>query len=910
MNINLTWSDSLNDLTPEEHQIIDGFEKEGVVDLDTGYSVVEADDIKFFVTKFELPEKIHSKYVLIDLTEVKHIRKATYYLNGLNIGRNTCSNVECKFVVPISYFRENNSFMVIVTDGVAVLAYEKYGAFGGNPEGYTTDLEEMHKTINISEITNFQSIKKITKHDNKAYAEFADGKKAELCFYENGIFRFNMNNGEERIINDLCLTDFYKHNDLCDFEINENGNQTTLEFEEFTVEIVKEPFEMRIIRRDQTDIQIFGNLADNISGIRIPLHQDEAVFGLGESANPRINKRGTIEDIWVSHNPVYCDVPIPYYISSKGYGLYLNSSHHSLFDMGCLDSESIIISNFDRVLDFFFILKKEAKDIVKSYIRITGDCNLPPKWVFGLWQAGAKVHRSAKDCKEVIEDYKKYEIPLDCVCLDPNWQKDFNDLQWNTEDFPNPEQFLKYTKENNVDVVLWTAPFVNQSCENYESDLNNHMFFTNENGNHYPVSWWKGYLSGMLDYTNPKTVDSWGKRLESLIKSGISGFKIDGGDNSEFPWDLYNYKHVSGSELHNLYPLYYAKAYHDVLQRVRPGMRSVTWERTGFVGSGKYPCTWGGDQFADFSGLQVLVKAGQQAGICGIPFWAEDVGGFSFSPKTTEEFFIRSWQWGMIAPLSRAHGPKTEPWSYGERAFRCIKPYVLLRYKLFPYIYSMAYKAYLNRTPIMKPLFYDFFDDSQTYSCDYQYLYGDSFMVAPVYEESGKEDFTAVRKIYFPKGEWIDYHTGEIIKGNQKISMSVNLETLPLYIRRGSVIPYTKMKGNTKSYDVNHDLYFEIYPDHRKIVFDFYDDDGATLDYQNGKYTHIQLTSLENTLRVETVKAEYLKSDSFDLDFMILADRPNQVTVNGKESVFRYENGKIKISVQFDISESVYIEWK
>ena len=140
--------------------------------------------------------------------------------------------------------------------------------------------------------------------------------------------------------------------------------------------------------------------------------------------------------------------------------------------------------------------------------------------------------------------------------------------------------------------------------------------------------------------------------------------------------------------------------------------------------------------------------------------------------------------------------------------------------------------------------------------------------------------------------------------------MSVNLETLPLYIRRGSVIPYTKMKGNTKSYDVNHDLYFEIYPDHRKIVFDFYDDDGATLDYQNGKYTHIQLTSLENTLRVETVKAEYLKSDSFDLDFMILADRPNQVTVNGKESVFRYENGKIKISVQFDISESVYIEWK
>lgn len=909
MIINLKWSADIKNLTMEENQIIEGFEKEGVVDLDTGYSVMEADDIKIFESKFKLTKKISSKYVLIDLTEVKHIRKATYYLNGVNIGKNTCSNVECKFVVPVSCFRETNSLMVIVTEGVGIMAYEKHGAFGGNPEGYTTDIEEMHKTIKISEITNFQAIRKIVKRGNRAYAEFADGKTAELSFYENGIFRFNMNDGHERIINDLCLAEFYKDNVLCDFELRETEYQATLLFENIVIEITKEPFGMKIQRKGKSDIDIFGNFAENITGIRIPMHDNEAVFGLGESANPHINKRGTTEDVWVSHNPVYCDVPIPYYISSEGYGIYLNSSHHSLFDMGCQDSNNIIISNFDDVLDFFCILNDDAKEIVSSYIRITGDCNLPPKWVFGLWQAGAKVHKSAKDCEEVIESYKEHDIPLDCVCLDPNWQNDFNDLQWNKEDFPEPDKLLEYTRKNYVDVVLWTSPFVNRSCENYDNDLKNHMFFTKEDGTHYPVSWWKGYLCGLIDYTNPETVDKWAERLEGLIKSGVSGFKIDGGDNSEFPYDLYNYNHVKGSELHNLYPLYYAKAYHDTIQRVRPNERSVTWERTGFVGSGKYPCTWGGDQFADFGGLQVLIKAGQQAGICGIPFWAEDVGGFSLSPKTTEEFFIRSWQWGMIAPLSRAHGPKTEPWFYGERALKCIKPYILLRYKLFPYIYSMAYKAYMNRTPMMKPLFYDYFDDAKTYDCDYQYLYGDCFMVAPVYEESGREDFTATRDIYFPQGEWIDYHTGEVIKGKQELCVNVNLNTLPLYIKRGSIIPYTKMKGNTKSYDVNNDLYFEIYPDITENIFDFYDDDGVTSDYKNGKYTHIKLTSCRNTLDLETIKAAYLNDNIFNMDFIIHTDRPKRVTVNDREEPFMYEDGNIKLSVQFDVNEKVKIEW-
>ncbi len=910
MYVYLNWNEGVDSLADDERRIIDNFEKDGVVDLDTGYSHMEAQDIRVYSARFDFPGEINSDYVLIDLNEVKNIRKASYYLNGKKIGRNTCSNVECRFVVPKTYFKDTNSLMTIVTDGVSITCWEKHAVTGGEPDGYTTELEEMHKKISLSEVGNFSDVIGIEKKDNKAVILFSDNKCAELTFYEKGIFRFNLNNGEERLINELCLDEFYRNNEPCNFDFSDNGNKVILTKDNISVEIYMAPFAVKIKKNNEKLTEVFANNSYNTSILRIPMDADEAVFALGESAKPKINKRGTIEDIWVCHDPVYCDVPIPYYISSRGYGLYLNSSYHSIFDMGCLDNENIIVTNFDDVLDFFIFTGDNAKEFVDSYITVTGNCALPPKWVFGLWQAGGNVNKSAKVCKEVIETYKKHKIPLDCVCIDPGWENDFTDLKWDKNNFPQPDEFIKYVKDNNIEIVLWTTPFINRSCDNYDSAVKEKMLFTDKNGDVYPVNYWKGYKAGIIDFTNPDTVDKWSVGVNALTESGIAGYKIDGGDNSEFPYDMQNYRGKTGSELHNLFPVYFAKAYKDIHEKSNPGKRSVTWERTGFVGSGKYPCTWGGDQFADFDGLQVLIKAGQQAGLCGIPFWAEDVGGFSLSPKTTEEFFIRSYQWGMIAPLSRAHGPKTEPWAYGEKALSCIEKYIRLRYKLFPYIYSMAHKAYFNKTPIMRPLFYDYFDDKNTYDCDYQYLFGDGFMVAPIYDESGRNDFVATRKVYFPEGEWIDFNTGDVISGGSEYDISADLKTLPLYIKKGAIIPYTKMDGNTKSYDVNNDLRIEVYPSEKLTCFDLYDDDGETTDYQNGKYTKINITNSNNVLKLHTVRSEYLSGDIFNLDICAYTDKPNSVLVNGYEKEFEYSDGKIMFNISFNINKDITIEWK
>ncbi|MBO5725693.1 MAG: glycoside hydrolase family 31 protein, partial [Clostridia bacterium] len=619
--------------------------------------------------------------------------------------------------------------------------------------------------------------------------------------------------------------------------------------------------------------------------------------------------RGTIEDIWVRHAFWRCDVYCPFYISTKGYGLYLNSAFHSMFDMGYSIPDAALLYTYSNIIDLFYIDGPAPQDIVSSFTGIIGRSPMPPKWAFGFWQAGFNICKGRDIATDALNRYNEENIPVDVFCFDPAYATNRSDMIWSDERFPNHEEYLKLLEDNDMHQILWICPFAVPDTEVLKTGKEKGMFMVDKDGNFLRSHNWVGKGSGLLDFDAPETRKWLTNGLSNFLNEGVAGFKLDGGDTFEVPERMFTNAGISAKEMHNVYPIMHAKTVQEIAKETKPDARPVTWQRTGFTGSGRYPITWGGDQLATFSGMQVLIKGGQGAGLCGVSFWSQDIGGFSWHPETDEELFIRSYQWGVLSPLARAHGRKTEPWSWTEQGLKITGDFIKLRYKLMPYIYSCAYKSHKTGVPFMYPLFFYDMKDANTYPADYQYGYGPAFMIAPIYEKAGNEERTAAREIYLPDGEWIDFNTKEVLKGGQHITYTAKIDELPLFIKKGAIIPQATEVARIAKMDFNR-LTVEIYPDATATSFDWYNDEGNNFDYQK---------DINNIVTFSTVNDGKIKIDiaaknaAYQPDYVgkfilkVFCDKPNTVTVNGTTAEFTYDGKFAEIKVTYDINETLNV---
>ncbi|WP_284646293.1 glycoside hydrolase family 31 protein [Paenibacillus silviterrae] len=864
MIVQLRWQDggqieTITKLNDVERELISTIQGAAVYDLDAGGSAGAGGEAAWFRAEWaaELPENAgtgESEYILLDFGMTPNIRKLTLYLDGVEIGKTRCSSVDTQFVVPAAWLRGNpvHSLLLVVNEGVTVNMWLKgKGRTPYQPPGYTTLLAELPGSMELRPLEGLGSLLRVEVTGGELRLAFTNGWEGRLTLFCEGVFRFTAFRPDEKeppLIDSMVLDELDRNlTSMQQPHMEEGAEELSFAWNGLQIRLNKEPFELSVFHEDNGEL-LFRHTPEGMSsspltGMSIELSEDEQIFGLGENATPTIAKRGQREEMWVAHDFVHCDVPVPFYISTKGYGLYFNNSYHSIFDMGGLVPDRALLWAAGGGLDYFFIHGPAPKAIVAGYSSITGKAKLPPRWAFGFWQS-----RTGADSADAVlakaDRFKQEGLPLDVIGIDPPWMEDFTEFKWNSSNFPEPQDFVRRLKERQLRLILWSSPFVNPTCGNFEEGAANGHFFRDENGSFKPICWWKGYDSGLVDFTSPEAVTWWRSQLLPLLELGVDGLKIDGGDGSEVPSDLYSAEGRTGSELHNLYPLYFAKAIYGIFQEARPNERVLVWERTGFAGSGKYPCTWGGDQLADYSGTRVLIKAGQAAGLVGIPFWSQDVGGFCTSPDSSESFFIRSYQWGLLSPLSRAHGDRTEPWAYGDRAFRIVKEYIKLRYRLLPYLYSLAYGAVLSGVPMMRPLFYEFPEDTATYGCDYQYMLGDGLLVAPIVEETEVEDLSATREIYLPSGEWIDYWTEQRWEGGRTYSYDAAIDKLPLFVKSGTLLPMAPPILNTTDYD-GKELFLHYYPDAEgtEAIASHYLDDGVSLDYRTGAYDCIEFSA-------------------------------------------------------------------
>ncbi len=515
------------------------------------------------------------------------------------------------------------------------------------------------------------------------------------------------------------------------------------------------------------------------------LSPKEKIFGCGESFT-EFNKRGqkvvlfTDDGNGVQNETMY--KPVPFYMSSRGYGVFMHTSTPITCDFGKYYSSVNNMMIGDDELDLFVFLG-QPKDILDEYTNITGKAPMPPLWSFGFWMSRI-TYFSEKDGRSVTQKLRENRIPSDVIHFDTGWfETDWRcDYQFSEGRFDDPVKMLADFKEQGFRTCLWQLPYFVPKNKLFPEIIEKGLYVRDGKGN-------LPYEDAVLDFSNPDTVKWYQNNIAGLLKQGVSVIKVDFGEAA--PADGIYASGRSGFYEHNLYPLRYNKAVADITKEVTGD--TFIWARSAWAGSQKYPVHWGGDPANTDSAMSATLRGGLSIGLSGFTFWAHDIGGFV---KSCPENLYRRWTpFGMLSSHTRSHGtPPTEPWEYGEDFMNAFRRADEMRYRLMPYIYAQAKDSSQRGLPMVRALFVEYPDDPGSWLVDDQYLFGADILVAPLLE-SVKE-----RDVYLPPGKWIDYQTGKVYSGGWHRIRAADIPVVAL-VKSGAVIPHIKLAQSTAFMD-------------------------------------------------------------------------------------------------------------
>ncbi|MEO9021549.1 MAG: TIM-barrel domain-containing protein [Ginsengibacter sp.] len=514
---------------------------------------------------------------------------------------------------------------------------------------------------------------------------------------------------------------------------------------------------------------------------------DEKIVGCGESFT-RLNKRGQKVVCWA------CDTqstaarqmykPVPFFMSSRGYGMFVHTTSPVTMDFGYAHDGSKTLFVGDDQLDMFFFIGS-PKEILTEYTGITGKSSLPPLWSFGLWMSRFS-YQSQKEVMMVADKLRKYSVPCDVIHIDAGWfQKGINcDFEFNKETFPDPKKMTTFLKQKGFRASLWQIPYFTPLNPIFDEVVKKKLYVQNGNGD-------VATEDAILDFSNPDTIEWYSKKIKALLRLGISVIKADFGEAA--PLEGYYASGRSGYYEHNNYPLRYTQLVSKITREINH--ENLIWSRSSWAGGQRNPVHWGGDAEVSDAGMAGTLRGGLSLGLSGFSFWSHDIGGFSGAPK--EELFKRWTFFGMFTSHSRVHGfPPREPWEFSNEFLKVFRKMVEIRYELMPYIFAQAALAAGNGWPMLKAMFFNYPDDPSTWHLDDQFMFGDDMLVAPIMEEN-----THSRKVYLPWGKWINYLTKERYEGAQWVSIKdAELPGIVL-VRSGAVIPHIALAQSTAFMD-------------------------------------------------------------------------------------------------------------
>lgn len=701
-------------------------------------------------------------------------------------------------------------------------------------------------------------------------------------------------------------------------EVNVNDEPSCYEIftSKLRIRVNKSPMQVQIFDKWQklvySDFKEKGHLSD---GKAVKAHKvlrpDEQFFGLGEKTGP-LNRRGRNYKMWNSDRPCYSvnEDPlaksIPFFMSSYRYGIFLDNTYKSEFRFGSESEEYYSFEAPDGAFVYYFIYGKDYRDIQQQYISLTGKPIMPPKWALGFAQSRG-LYTKEKQALEIASEFRKRRIPCDIIYQDIGWTQHLQDFNWRKGNYSDPKGMLKTLGSQGFKMIVSQDPVISQRDNPQWTEADRLGYFVKDvrTGKSYDMPWPWGGNCGVVDFTLPRVADWWGKYQQKPLDDGVSGFWTDMGEpawSNEEDIDRLNMKHHIGmhDEIHNVYGLTWDKVVKEQFEKRNPGKRVFQMTRSAYAGLQRYAFGWtndsgnGNDVLDGWSQLENQVAVGISAGLGGIPFWTTDISGYCgdiTDYPAMAELYTRWMQFGVFCPLSRAHHEgdnAVEPWMFGDIVEKNAKAAIELKYQLFPYLYTYSRKAHDTGLPITRGLFMEYPNDPEALKIDNQFMFGEELLVAPVLKKGER-----VKRVYLPEGEWIDFNDKKTeYLGGQLVPYKAPLNTIPVFVRKGSVIPMMPVMQyihEQKDYPVT----FHIFPNYEdeKASFTLYEDDGENQDYLEDIYsvTRLVCSTVASGLDIVITPEDkgFVQSENRDFILSILLEeKPSKVSIEGKEAVF------------------------
>jgi alpha-D-xyloside xylohydrolase len=516
------------------------------------------------------------------------------------------------------------------------------------------------------------------------------------------------------------------------------------------------------------------------------LFPGERIYGCGESFSAP-NKRG--QTVYVSTQDAHGTQtdemykPVPFYLSDRGYGVFVHGSTPMTFDFGHSYSDTQVLYSGDENLDLFFFLGG-PREVLSHYTALTGRSPRPPLWSFGLWMSRI-TYKSEEETRDVAAKLREHRIPCDVIHLDTGWfETDWCcNYEFSPTRFKNAPQMIADLKQQGFQICLWQLPYFTPINSLFPEIVAKGLAVRGPGGELVSED-------AVLDFTNPATVRWYQDKLKGLLEQGVAAIKVDFGEGA--PLNGVYHSGRTGWYEHNLYPLLYNKAAGEASQAANG--YTLIWARSAWAGSQRYPLHWGGDAEATDGGMLGSLWGGISFGLSGFSFWSHDVGGFF--PATPRDLYLRWLPFGLFNSHSRCHGlPPTEPWEFDAAFQDTFRKSVELRYRLLPYIWAQATVCARDGHPMLRPLFFEFPDDPGSWLVDDAYLFGSDILVAPLFEE------VTERKVYLPPGEWIDLQSGTRYDGGRFVSVRAGEVPALIFGRGGRVIPTATPAAHTGAVD-------------------------------------------------------------------------------------------------------------
>ncbi len=582
------------------------------------------------------------------------------------------------------------------------------------------------------------------------------------------------------------------------------------------------------VPRTYEPVEVNGETTYHIAD-RFSPSMEEALYGLGQHQSGMFNYRGATVELGQDNT----DIAIPLLISSKGYGLMWNTAAHSYFD-NRFPLEMKLTSMAGKSIDYYFLYGQEIDGVLHEYRTLTGHTPMLPKWAYGFFQSKDR-YVSLDEIMAIAQRYREQHIPLDAMVQDWFWWKTEGDPIFNAN-YHDVARDLKTLHQENVHAMISVWGLLDPASDTYKILDAKHLLVPKAH---------------VYDASNPEARDIYWQHLTGqLLAQGWDAFWLDSAEPEEY-WPhmgdaILSTRQISignGAEYTNVFPFLHTLGVQDHWKKQNPDKRVFLLTRSAFLGQQRVgAAVWSGDVYGTYWGLRHQIPAGLNFALSGYPYWTTDIGGYwppqgnPLANPAYQELYARWFEYGTFCPIFRTHGhrPQNEIWSYGP-----VEPilvnYDRLRYRLMPYIYSLAWRVTSNDYTIQRPLVMDWRTDPKTWNLGDEFMFGPSILVSPVLHANVNH-----RSVYLPAATaWYDFWTGQAFNGQQEMEAKAPIERIPLYVRAGSILPMGPQIEYADE-DPAGPIELRIYRG-AEGTFDLYEDADDGYQYETGQHSIIPM---------------------------------------------------------------------